>query len=247
LQCIVAFLIIESLTLSQLHGPIMIATSKPRRTAPNGTDRKGQRLVLHDVSWQSYKDICAALPEKYLHLTYDRGTLEFMVLGTAHERYKSLLGLLIFVLAEELKRVIGSFGSFTHQREDLLRGMEPDQCYYLANFVKVRKKKQIDLSKDPPPDLAVEIEISRSLVDRMGIYQVLQIPEIWRFDGKRLTVHVLKNGVYEVRKRSPAFPEIDVGKLVRFLELGFKNGDLAMVQAFRPWVRRQAEQKKRPV
>jgi Uma2 family endonuclease len=221
----------------------MIELDKFRRTARNGTDHNGQRLLLHDISWQSYKEICAALPEKCLHLTYDRGTLEFMVLSTAHERFKSLLGLLIFVLAEELKRVIGSFGSFTHQREDLLRGMEPDQCYYLANFVKVRKKKQIDLSKDPPPDLAVEIEISRSLVDRMGIYLVLQIPEIWRFDGKKLAVHVLKNGHYEVRKRSLAFPEIDMGGLVRFLTLGLKNGDLAMVQAFRRWVRRQAERK----
>jgi Uma2 family endonuclease len=222
----------------------MIGLKKPRRTDQPPGYYNGQSLVLHDISWQSYKDICAALPEKYLHLTYDRGTLEFMVLGTVHERFKSLLGLLIFVLAEELQRVIGSFGSFTHQREDLLRGMEPDQCYYLANFVKVRKKKQIDLSKDPPPDLAVEIEISRSAVDRMGIYQVLQIPEIWRFDGKKLLVHVLKNGGYVVQKRSGAFPEIAVAQLVPFLKLGFKNGDLAMVQAFRPWVRQQAEQKK---
>jgi Uma2 family endonuclease len=134
----------------------MIGLTKPLgRPARARKNNDGQRLVLHDISWQSYKEICAALPEKYLHLTYDRGTLEFMVLGTAHERFKSLIGLLIFVLAEELNRVIGSFGSFTHQREDLLRGMEPDQCYYLANFVKVQKKRQIDLSLDPPPDLAV--------------------------------------------------------------------------------------------
>jgi len=214
------------------------------RQPPLRPGANGQRLVLHDVSWQSYKEICAALPDKYLHLTYDRGILEFMVLGAAHERFKSLIGLLIFVLTEELKRVIGNFGSFTHQREDLLRGMEPDQCYYLANFVKVRKKTQIDLSKDPPPDLAVEIEINRSLMDRMGIYQVLKIPEIWRYDGKKLLVHVLKNGRYVVQKSSPVFPEIRVGELVRFLKLGFKNGDLAMVQAFRPWVRRQVGKKK---
>ncbi len=222
----------------------MIGLRKPlRRPGPARKDDNGRSLVLHDISWQAYKEICAALPEKHLHLTYDRGTLEFMVLSTVPERFKSLIGLLIFVLAEELNRVIGSFGSFTHQREDLLRGLEPDQCYYLANFGKVQKKKQIDLSQDPPPDLAVEIEISRSLVDRMGIYQVLKIPEIWRFDGKKLLVHVLKNGRYEVQRRSPTFPEITVGKLVQFMEMGFKKGDLAMVRAFRPWVRQESAKK----
>jgi len=211
-----------------------------------GRDPKanGQRLLLQGITWQSYQQICQALPERYLHLTYDRGTLEFMVLGTAHERFKSLIGLLIFVLAEELNRVIGSFGSFTHEREDLLRGLEPDQCYYLANFVKVRRKRQIDLSLDPPPDLAVEIEISRSLLDRMEIYRVLEIPEIWRFDGKKLLVHVLCDGRYEVQKRSQAFPEVAVGQLVRFMNIGFMKGDLAMVGAFRPWVRRQVQGKK---
>jgi Uma2 family endonuclease len=223
----------------------MIALKKPsRQPARPRKEDNGQSLVLHDISWQSYKDICAALPEKYLHLSYDRGTLEFMVLSTAHERSKSLIGLLIFVLAEELDRVIGSFGSFTHQRQDLLRGLEPDQCYYLAHFKKVQKKRQIDLSQDPPPDLAVEIEISRSQVDRMGIYQVLKIPEIWRFDGRKLLVHVLKNGRYQVQRASPSFPEITVGDLVRFMESGFKKGDRAMVRAFRPWVRRQVEHKK---
>ena len=74
----------------------------------SGKHDNSQRLVLHDISWQSYKAISEALPEKCLHLTYDRGTLEFMVLGTAHERFKSLIGLLIFVLAEELNDWSGS-------------------------------------------------------------------------------------------------------------------------------------------
>jgi hypothetical protein len=78
----------------------------------------------------------------------------------------------------------------------------------------------------------------------MGIYQVLNIPEIWRFDGKKLLVHVLKNGRYEIQPRSLAFPEIAVRELVRFMDMGFKKGDLAMVRAFRLWVRRQVEQNK---
>src|SRR5262249_34511497 len=156
----------------------------------------GQRLLLRNIDWHTYKTIADALQDKYLHLTYDRGALEFMVLSIAHERFKSLLALVICALAEELNRVIGSFGSFTHQREALLRGLEPDLCFYLGHFAQVRGRKTIDLTRDPPPDLAIEVEISRSALDRLAIYAALSVPEVWRFDGKKLTVLLLKKGKY---------------------------------------------------
>lgn len=55
---------------------------------------------------------------------------------------------------------IRSLGSRTWNREDLARGLEPDQCYYIQNEVLVRKVEQIDLNQFPPPDLAIEIDIA---------------------------------------------------------------------------------------
>jgi Uma2 family endonuclease len=177
-------------------------------------------------------------------LTFDRGTLEIMVLGPPHERYKILMGLLVFALAEELNKLIGGFGSFTHQREDLARGLEPDQCYYLANFKAVKGKKETDLTADPPPDLAIEIEVSRSVLDRLAIYAALGVPEVWRFDGKNLTVCLLVEGRYEQAETSPTFPEIPIGELARFVRLGQEEGDLGMVRHFRKWLRGQTRGKK---
>ncbi len=218
----------------------MTAVLKPRiRANPGWHTQDGQRLVLHDVDWGTYKALADGLRENYLHLTYDRGILEIMTLSLAHERFKSLIGLIICVLAEELNRLVGSFGSFTHQRQDLARGLEPDLCFYLAHFAKVRGKRQIDLNRDPPPDLAVEIEISRTILDRLAILAALKIPEVWRFDGQSLIILVLKKGKYRSTKRSPSFPEIPITELVKFLYLGEAEGDIAMIQAVRTWVRKK--------
>jgi Uma2 family endonuclease len=218
---------------------LMTALLKARPAKPPVSKSNGQQVVLHDIPWQAYVTMCDALPERYIRMTYDRGELEIMTVSDRHERYKTLLGVLIYVIAEVLDRTIGGFGSFTHRRRDLARALEPDQCYYLANFKKVRGKERIDLTKDPPPDLAVEVEISRSLLDRIGILAALGVPEIWRFEGTDLRVQILKNGNYVDSETSLAFPEIDIAKLAGFLHLGFEEGDLAMGRALRSWLRRR--------
>src|SRR5437870_8588224 len=108
-----------------------------------------------------------------------------------HERCKRKVGRVIETLAEETNRPIVSGGSTTFRREDLERGLEPDDCFYLANVAAILGKEEIDLRFDPPPDLALEIEISRSSLDRMSIYAALGVPELWRFNGQHLQVFIL--------------------------------------------------------
>ena len=66
-------------------------------------------------------------------------------------------------------------GKMTIRREDLEFGFEPDNCYYIQNLKKViRKKGELNFRLDPPPDLAVEVEKSRSSSSKMLIYQRFQ-------------------------------------------------------------------------
>ena len=90
------------------------------------------------------------------------------------------------MLAEECDRNLVSAGNMTFQREDLDRGLEPDDCYWIAHEPQMHNKLTWDPAIDPPPDLVLEIEISRSAQDRMGIYAALRVPEVWRFDGETL-------------------------------------------------------------
>jgi Uma2 family endonuclease len=203
------------------------------------------RVLLHDIDWQTYLTIADALPERKIRITYDRGDMEIMTVSFMHERYKSLIATLIFAIAVALKRTAENFGSFTHRREDLSRALEPDLCFYLGHFPVVAGKTTIDLEKDPPPDLMVEIEISRSILDRLAILRALQVPEVWRVEQRRVRVLILRQEGYQDVDRSPSFPEIPRAWLSKWLAFGLHAGGQEMAQKVQAWIRTNVKKPKR--
>jgi Uma2 family endonuclease len=211
-------------------------------TIPEETAEKagGQRLVLRGVEWSEYRKVSEAFSERHLRITYDRGTLELMTISSAHGRFGRLLARLVGALTEELGLPLCSCGDMTCDREDLDQGIEPDECSYIANEPIVREKEKIDMTIDPPPDLAVEIEITRSSQNRLGIYGALGVAEVWRFDGEVLTIHQrMPNGQYAVTEQSPQFPFLSATELGKFLQLYTQLEENALVRSFRDWVRKQ--------
>src|SRR5262249_44955535 len=151
----------------------------------------------------------ATLGEQRVRLTYDRGTLELMTPSYRHEHYKMLLGRLLETWTEEHDIPIRSGGSTTFHREDVDRGLEPDQCYYIQHEYAVRGKEEIDLASDPPPDLAIEVDITSSVLNRLAIYAALGVPEVWRYNGIRLEVYRLGTDRTYVRSdQSLTFPSL---------------------------------------
>jgi Uma2 family endonuclease len=200
--------------------------------------RGEQRLLLHDVSWDAYRAIGEALRDRPgLRMTYDHGRLEFMTTSPEHEILKGRLIRLIEALAEEHGLPVVSAGNMTFQREDLARGMEPDDCFWIAHEPQLRGRLDYDPGRDPPPDLALEIEISRSALSRMGIYAALGIPEVWRDDGETLGVHLLQAGAYQPAEKSPTFPKIPPAELARFARPDPQKDSLTEIRSFRAWVR----------
>jgi Uma2 family endonuclease len=198
------------------------------------------RVILRNISWQSYQSLIRDFEaEPALRLTYDRGTLEIRLPLDPHEAFKKLLGRLIEAATEELDLEIRSLGSRTCDREDLSRGLEPDQCYYIQNEARVRGIAQIDLTQFPPPDLAVEVDITSSSLNRFSIYADLNVPEVWRYDGQSLTIYTLQAGEYQVCSHSIALPILTAEDIMRFLALYFSTGENSVVKQFRQWVRSQ--------
>jgi Uma2 family endonuclease len=182
----------------------------------------------------------ALLDRPGLRLTYERGSLEIRTLSSEHESQKGLLSRLVEVLVEELNMPARNLGSTTYQGEELQRGVEPDECYYLANYARVRGVRRIDLKRDPPPDLVLEVDVTHSSLDRMSIYAAFKVPEVWRLRGDALHVYRLGGaGHYQEAERSPTFPLVTPAELVRFVQLGEAEDDTSMVRAFRAWVREQ--------
>ena len=151
-----------------------------------------------------------------------------------------MLAKLIETIILDLDIPVRSGGSMTFQRFDLEKGFEPDECWWITRESEVRCKREFDFQKDPPPDLAIEIEISRSLVDRIGIFAALGIKELWRHNGRKLRFCVLQDdGTYQEQDASHAFPFLTPADLDPYLRLDEATDETSRIRAFREWLRKR--------
>ncbi|MBC7819732.1 MAG: Uma2 family endonuclease [Planctomycetaceae bacterium] len=208
--------------------------------APATTSRAAplpqQRFVIRQSSWQTYQTLLKAFEDSPVRVTFDRGALELLSPSGPHERLKKLLDRLISAAAEELEISLRSQGSTTFSREELNRGLEPDECYYIEHEPDVRDRDDVG-SDAPPPDLAVEVEVSRTALDRMGIYADLGVPEVWRLSGTDLVMLRLdESGSYREVDRSEIFPQIPRSVFTELLDRRFETTELKLVRDFRRWI-----------
>ena len=187
------------------------APAVPATKVPEAPPRASgsTRLVLRGVSFATYRALRSELDRAgdRVRLTFDRGALEFMTQSYEHEQGSLHLCLLIVAIATELDILIEGGGTTTFAREDLDRGIEPDQCFYIANEARVRGRKVLDLAVDPPPDLVIEVDVSRSSLPKESIYAALGVPEFWRLDdGVLRIVELDPQGHYQQVEMSRSFP-----------------------------------------
>ena len=196
----------------------------------------GQRLLLRDVSWAHFEAILDELGEdRSARVAYDNGLLEIMVPLPEHEADKEIIGDLLKALLEALDREFLTLGSTTFKNAEMIRGIEPDQCFYIQNEAAVRGKKRLNLSVDPPPDLALEIDIiSRTHPET---YAALGVPELWRRSGETIRIYQLQDGQYIEVAESLTFKgwalQTEIPKYVRQSRTEGRN---KAMRAFRQWV-----------
>lgn len=196
--------------------------------------------ILIGVRWETYQALLLDLAENSSKkLTYDQGALEIMTPLPEHEINKGFLGRLVQTTTEVLGLEISSLGSTTLSRKDLQKGIEPDECYYITNEELVRGKINFDFNCDPPPDLAIEIDITSSSLDRLTIYAALGVREIWRFDGKKLFIYCLQNGKYQEQDKSNVLPILSKSVILNFLIRRGEKGENALLREFRQWLQNQ--------
>jgi len=201
-----------------------------------------QRLVLCCVDYPTYVRFTDLLGERYLRVNYDGERMEIMTTSPKHERIKHLLGLFLVAVTEEMDIDMVGLGSMTCRREDVERGLEPDECYWIAHERQVRGRDDLNLERDPPPDLAIEVGVSRSVLDRLSLYASLRVPEVWRWDGRTLRVLLLgSDGEYHESPKSAALPFLPVAELARFVNAASTMSDTKVLRSFRAWVREQID------
>lgn len=169
-------------------------------------------------------------------LLYDQGWLEITMPSELHEIINRILDRIITALTEELTLKVKAYGSTTLDRADLEKGIEPDSCYYIQNVDRIQARR-LNLQSDPPPDLAVEVDITSSSQRRFALYQQLQIPEVWRYTEQLgVTFYHLQAVTYCKCEYSPTFPMLSAIKLGEFLALADVEDDNTVIRALRRWV-----------
>ena len=121
-------------------------------------------------------------------------------------------------------------------------GLEADESYYIQNYARIQGR-EVDLTIDPPPDLAIEIDLSLPDVEKSSIYARLGVPEIWRWRDGRLTVFTRHaDGNYIERATSLALADFPLRELAAALA-GYPETDPAKAVAqFRKRVREKFRQ-----
>ncbi len=206
----------------------MLPTAQPAET----------RVVLHNVSWAKFESLLEDDRPARGRLAYEEGTLEIVSPSLEHEDLKSVLGRLVEAYAQEFGIDMRVIGATTLKREMKKRGAEPDESYYVQNESLTRSITKLELGRDPPPDLVIEIQITRSALNKLGIYGAMGVPEVWLWESDALKVYWLdETGNYVAHDRSRALPGLPLGDLLRFAAKAREMSTTRLANEFREWVR----------
>lgn len=194
---------------------------------------------MRDVSWERYISLRDDPTQYRVKMTYFRGVLELTSPSGPHESIKRILERLIDAWCEVYEVPFKAFGSTTYRRQDHAAGLEPDTCYYIQSADLIDAKEELDLMIDPPPDLAIEVDISSSSSGRLPIYAALGVPEVWRTNGEWLRIYRLANESYQEVKESKSLPGLPIGGLLDFVGRRNDMNSLQFIREFRAWAASQ--------
>ena len=175
----------------------------------------GSRLSIPDVSWQDFIALLEDWGEKrHARIAYYQGLLEIMSPLALHEKPNRLIAYIVVALLEHMDLDWEDFGSTTLKRPKTA-GIEPDTCFYIQNASLMRDGKNLDLSQSPPPDLAIECDLtSKTVIDA---YYAIRVPEIWIYANEKLTIYLYSEQGYQESQQSHIFPNLSIATLVPLL------------------------------
>jgi Uma2 family endonuclease len=202
---------------------------------------KPQQFLLYEADWKQYEQLRRSLDDRgqRAFITFDGHRIELMSPSWEHDHASELVGQLVRAIAHATRTKYVSGGSTTFKRRDRQRGLEPDRCFWIANQSAIREIKRIDLRIHPPPDLAIEVEVSRRLLDRKSIYARLGVPEIWLYNRKSFRVlRLTDEQVYEPSESSGAFPPVQFAGVEQLLQSAARMDELEWQTILEKWVRK---------
>jgi Uma2 family endonuclease len=190
----------------------------PAAAAPSPLAAADQVVVLPRVSWETYQRLLTDDEDRRVpRITYDRGVLEIVSPSPQHEQDAETIKFITALFAAESGISVAWYGSTTFRRPDREQGFEPDASFYIAHERQMRGRASIDLMVDPPPDLVLEVDASRSSLRKLQMLAGFGVPEVWRKDGDRIRIFLLEGGGYREATQSQALPGLSAELIARLL------------------------------
>jgi Uma2 family endonuclease len=192
-----------------------------------------RRVFLGGISWETYQSLRNADENYHLRMTYDHGALEIVSPSRRHEQVSYLIGSMIdqWVVRHKIDMAAGRNTTFS--RRDLDQGLEPDNCYWFRHERAIRNKAEVDLRIDPPPDLVLEVDITRSSIPKMPIHAALGVPEIWQWRLDAIEVFRLTDRrQYAPQKGSRELRKFPLALAAQLLNEREGKSDTTVIQEF---------------
>lgn len=198
-----------------------------------------ERVILHGVTWGLYERLLSEVGESpAMRVTFDNGLLQIMVVSAGRDNPNRTLGEIVVAICEETDADYCPAGSTTFKRPDLLKGFEPDSSFYFQHAATVRPKDEIDLPVDPPPELVIEVDVTRDSLNRLPIFAAVGVAEVWRYANGVVSMFALRGGSYEPIVRSLALPVLEARAATEFVEKSRTMRRPAWLAMIREYVRR---------
>lgn len=188
----------------------MTTAAAPTRDRPSTRASEHDRIVVLDgATWSDFQRLLEIRGDRPVpRFSYLEGSIQMMTPSRSHESLKSLIGSLVEAYCLERGIEFSTYGSWTLEKKDADRGLEPDECYVFG-----------DVEEPQRPDLAIEVVWTSGGLDKLEIYRKLGVPEVWYWQKGELRAHRLKDERYSSLERSEALPEIDLDQLAGFLDV----------------------------
>lgn len=198
----------------------------------------GSEVTLRYQTWADYETMLdsrrdnAAIKIRFSALTQE---ISIMAPMAGHGRRIDILVDLVKALLSHQDRDWDSSHPLTLKRFQEA-GAEPDACFYIQNWQALLGKERIDLATDPPPDLAIEVDLTS--LTSLDIYQTLKVPELWIYRQGALKLYVLEPAGYQESLTSPTFPDVDVKTIFpNYIERAWSNGSSMALREFRNFLK----------
>ncbi|MEG3439094.1 Uma2 family endonuclease [Pannus brasiliensis CCIBt3594] len=188
----------------------------------------GSCISIDSLSWRDYETFLAERGERRYRVAYYRGTLEIVSPLPLHERPHRLIADIVKTILDFQGRDWEDFGATTFRRIGIA-GVEPDTCFYIENADRVRSCLRMDLTIDPPPDLAIESDVTSKTT--LDAYLAIAVPEVWVYSEGRLKIYLLDGGEYREGTVSRIFPDFDLCVMIpRLVNDAMERGTRTMLR-----------------